>query len=253
MPMQGDQTAGSAGVDRDEVERFDRLAAEWWASDGPMAALHKLNPTRLGWIRTQLVRHFGCDERALEPFAGLAMLDAGCGGGLLCEPLARLGAGVTGIDLAPMSLDVARAHARSSGLEIEYRQAALEDLLREEQRFDVVLALEVVEHVPQPEPFLDACARLVRPGGGLVVSTLNRTPKAFAFGIVGAEYVLRWLPRGTHDWRRFLRPSEVARPLRQQGFEVAALCGTVYDPLRDRFRVSHDLSVNYMLFATRTD
>ena len=185
----------------------------------------------------------------MRPFAGLRMLDVGCGAGLLSEPLARLGAKVTGIDPAADVLRVARRRAVDQELEIDYRQTTVEALAANGSRFDLVCALEVVEHVPDPDAFLATCVRLVRPGGALVLSTLNRTARAFALGIVAAEYVLGWLPRGTHSWRRFRRPSEVARPLRRAGAEVVDVTGTVYDPLRDRFVLSSDLQVNYMLFA----
>jgi 2-polyprenyl-6-hydroxyphenyl methylase/3-demethylubiquinone-9 3-methyltransferase len=196
--------------------------------------------------------HLGRDPLGDRPLSGLAAVDVGCGGGLLCEPLARLGASVVGIDLAATSVEVAADHARAAGLTIDYRVAAAEDLVAERARFDLVCAMEVVEHVADPAGFLAACAALVRPGGGLVLATLNRTFRAFALGVVAAEYVLGWLPRGTHSWSRFVRPSEAARPLRRAGLRIDDLSGVVYDPLRDRFRLSRDVAVNYMLFATRS-
>jgi 2-polyprenyl-6-hydroxyphenyl methylase / 3-demethylubiquinone-9 3-methyltransferase len=240
---------GSA--DRRELQRFAELAGDWWDEAGPMAALHKLNPVRLGYIRDQLCRHLGRDPKGRACLAGLDVLDVGCGGGLLCEPLARLGARVTGIDLVPGNLEAARAHAKAAGLELSYREIAAEELAADGASFDLVCAMEVVEHVADAATFLSTCATLVRPGGALVVATLNRTLSAFFLGIVAAEYVLGWLPRGTHEWGRFLRPSEVARPLRASGLRVAHLSGVAYDPLRDRFRLSPDPAVNYMLFAVR--
>jgi 2-polyprenyl-6-hydroxyphenyl methylase/3-demethylubiquinone-9 3-methyltransferase len=218
-----------------------------------MAPLHKLNPTRLGYIRGQVCRHFRRDDRDPAPLAGLDVVDVGCGGGLLSEPLARLGGRVTGIDQAPSSLEVARRHGELAGLEIDYRALSIDEVLASGARFDLVCVLEVVEHVPDQGGFLEVCAQLVRPGGGLVLATLNRTLKAFAFGIVGAEYVLRWLPRGTHQFGRFVRPSEAARPLRAAGLTVADVTGVTYEPLRDRFVLTDDTSVNYMLFATAGD
>ena len=239
-----------AGEDPREIERFDQLAREWWDPAGPMAPLHRLNPVRLAYIRDQVCRHLGRDPRRIRPFAGLEVLDVGCGAGLLAEPLARLGATVTGIDPASDPLEVGRRRAEAAGLEIDYRNAGIEDLAGAERRFDLVAALEVVEHVPDPARFIAACVSLVRPGGALVLATLNRTIRSFALGIVAAEYLLGWLPRGTHQWGRFLRPSELARPLRRAGAQVVDVTGVVYDPLRDRFRLSGDVAVNYLLFAT---
>ncbi len=197
-----------ASADARELRRFAGLAGQWWDEAGPLAPLHKLNPTRLGYIRGLACARFGRDPRAPRPLAGLEVLDVGCGGGLLCEPLARLGAGVTGIDLEPANLEVAVAHATAGGLAIDYRQAAAEELAAAGARFDLVCVMEVVEHVADQAGFLAACGQLVGPGGGLVLATLNRTLRAFALGIVAAEYVLGWLPPGTHSWSRFVRPSE---------------------------------------------
>jgi 2-polyprenyl-6-hydroxyphenyl methylase/3-demethylubiquinone-9 3-methyltransferase len=206
---------------------------------------------RVAYVRDRICAHLGRDPLADQPLAGLAVLDVGCGGGLLCEPLARLGAAVTGIDPTPASIEVATRHARATGLAIDYCVAAAEDLVAERRRFDLVCAMEVVEHVADQAGFLHACATLVAPGGGLVLATLNRTFRAFALGIVAAEYVLGWLPHGTHSWQRFVHPSEAARMLRRAGLRTLDLTGVVYDPLRDRFRLSRDPAVNYMLFATR--
>ena len=241
----------ASGVDPAELERFAALAERWWDETGPLAPLHKLNPIRVGYVRDRICAQLGRDPLCDRPLAGVRALDVGCGGGLLCEPLARLGADVTGIDLASASIEAAARHARAAGLQIDYRLAAAEQLLAEAQRFDLVCAMEVVEHVADQETFLYECAALVRPGGGLVLATLNRTFRAFALGIVAAEYVLGWLPRGTHTWSRFVRPSEAARALRRAGLRTRDLTGVVYDPLSDRFRLSRDPAVNYMLFATR--
>lgn len=241
--------AGS--VDEAEIGRFAAIADSWWDPDGKFRPLHKLNPVRVEFVRDRLAGHFGRDPLARGCLDGLRVLDVGCGGGLLCEPLARLGATVTGIDATEQSIDVARAHAEQSGLDIDYRHETVEDLVAAAERFDAVVCLEVVEHVTAPGPFVADCCTLVRPGGALALSTLNRTAKAFAFGIVGAEYVLRWLPRGTHQWRKFLRPSELARFLRQGGARVEEIAGVSYDVLIDSWRLGRDLSVNYMVFASK--
>jgi 2-polyprenyl-6-hydroxyphenyl methylase/3-demethylubiquinone-9 3-methyltransferase len=243
--------ANGGTVDRDEIERFARIAKTWWDPEGEFRALHKLNPVRLGFIRDRLARHFGRDIRAVKPFAGLRLLDIGCGGGLVSEPLARLGFDVTGIDAGEAMLEVARGHAAASGVAVDYRRSTAEDLAASGARYDAVLALEVLEHVARPEVFLAAAAGLLTPGGAFVVSTINRTSKAFLFAIVGAEYLLRWLPRGTHDWNKFLRPSELAAGLRRQGLGVQDVSGLVYHPLADGWALSRDLDVNYLLFATK--
>jgi 2-polyprenyl-6-hydroxyphenyl methylase/3-demethylubiquinone-9 3-methyltransferase len=238
-------------IDAGEIERFQRVAPRWWDETGEFRPLHRLNPVRLGFIRDRLIGHFAREGRAPNPFAGLRLLDIGCGGGLVAEPMARLGFAVTAIDADATALAVARAHAAESGLAIDYRHAAAEDLAAEGRDFDAVLALEVAEHASDPALFLETVARLVAPGGALVASTLNRTAKSFLLAIVGAEYVLRWLPRGTHRWDKFLRPSEVATHLRGGGLAVKAVEGLVYQPLRDAWTVAADTGVNYLLFAIK--
>jgi 2-polyprenyl-6-hydroxyphenyl methylase/3-demethylubiquinone-9 3-methyltransferase len=247
-----DAPTAEASVDPQEIRKFAAMAAEWWDPKGKFRPLHVLNPLRLGFIRDAVVETRGLDAEARRPLQGLRLLDIGCGGGLVCEPMARLGAVVTGIDASDAGVAVARAHAAQSGLAIDYRVATAEALVAAgEAAFDVVLALEIVEHVADPDAFLATCARLVAPGGLLVVSTLNRTPKAFALAIVGAELVLRWLPRGTHDWSKFLKPEEVAAPLAEQGLAVGETVGVAYDPVAGIWRLSRDASVNYMLTARR--
>ena len=239
-------------VDAGEVERFRRLARNWWDPAGEFAPLHRLNPVRLGFIRERLLRHFARDARSLRPFAGLRLVDIGSGGGLVAEPMARLGFDVTGIDADDAAIEVARAHAADAGLAIDYRAAAVEDLAAAGRRFDAVLALEIAEHAGDQPLFLAALAGLVAPGGALVLSTINRTAKSFALAVIGAEYLLRWLPRGTHRWEKFLRPSEVAAVLRREGMTVAEIAGIVYDPLRGVWSVQEsDIAVNYFLFARK--
>lgn len=241
----------STTVDIAEIERFSAMAAEWWDPLGKFRPLHKLNPVRLGHIRDTAVRHFGLDARARRPLEGLRILDIGCGGGLVAEPLARLGAGVTGVDAAERNIAVASLHARESGLVIDYRLGNAEDLAAAGESFDIVLALEIIEHVADVPLFVSAISRLARPGGLVLVATMNRTWKAFAMAIVGAEYVLRWLPRGTHDWKKFLRPSEVAAELRRNGLNTAEVRGMTYNPLGDRWSLSADTDVNYILTAAK--
>lgn len=238
-------------VDPAEIARFSAMAEEWWDPAGKFRPLHRLNPVRLAFIRDSLAEHFGRDARRPHPLGGLGILDIGCGGGLVAEPMARLGARVTGVDAAEKNIAVARVHAEQSGLDIDYRHASAEALLAAGERFDAVLALEVVEHVADLGAFLGACAGLVRPGGAMVLATLNRTPQSYLLAIVGAEYVMGWLPRGTHQWSRFVRPSELAGALRPRGVAVRKLRGMSYSPLRDQWRLSDDLGVNYLAFATK--
>lgn len=241
----------SSSVDRAEVERFAALAPQWWDENGAFRPLHRLNPTRLAFVRDRLADHFARDAKSRRPFAGLQLLDIGCGGGLISEPLARLGFAVTGLDADGTALKVARQHAKQRGVEIDYRAELVEELAAVGRRFDAVLALEVVEHATDPAQFLALAGSLVKPGGALIASTLNRTPKAYLFAILGAEYLLRWLPRGTHEFKKFQRPSELARALRTAAMKVEELAGLQYDPLRDQWRLGADLGVNYLLFATK--
>ncbi len=246
------QAAGeSPSVDAAEIARFSALAEEWWDPLGQFRPLHRLNPLRLAYVRDRAAAHFGRDPKAGRPLAGLSLLDIGCGGGLLCEPLARLGARVTGIDASERNIAIARAHAAQSGLALDYRAATAEELAREGPHFDIVLTMEVVEHVADVRSFLEAASALVAPQGMMVIATINRTPQSFALAIVGAEYLMRWLPRGTHDWRKFLRPSELAAHLRASGARLAALTGVRYSLITDRFSLSDDLSVNYMALALK--
>ena len=247
-----DRTASSTADPR-EIEKFSALAEEWWDPDGKFGPLHRLNPVRLTYVRDRLAAQFGRDPLQPRPLDGLSLLDVGCGGGLLSEPLTRLGARVTGLDASTTSVEVARRHAEEVGLDIAYRQGTAEDLAAAGARFDAVVSLEVVEHVADLKAFLAAAVALTRPGGALVLATLNRTPKSFLLAIVGAEYLLRWLPRGTHDWRRFVRPSELAAGLRAQGAAVTDMIGVAYNPLSDDWRLSRDLEVNYMLSAMRPE
>lgn len=245
-------------VDAGEIERFSRIADEWWDENGKFAPLHRMNPARIGFIRDRVAARHGRDPLDFAtdgkgPLRDLALLDIGCGGGLVCEPMTRLGARVTGIDASERNIAVARLHAERMGLDIDYRATTAEALRGQGARYDVVLALEVVEHVADADLFLACCAELVKPGGLLILSTLNRTAKAFALAIVGAEYIMRWLPRGSHDWRKFLKPSEVARFLRAAGLSVEELAGIVYSPITGRWRIdAHDLDVDYVLVAAKS-
>jgi 2-polyprenyl-6-hydroxyphenyl methylase/3-demethylubiquinone-9 3-methyltransferase len=237
-------------VDPAEVERFSRIAEEWWDPAGKFAPLHRLNPVRIGYVRDRVAAHWQRDPLGGDPLQGLSLLDIGCGGGLLSEPMTRLGAAVTGVDASERNIAVAGLHAERVGLAIDYRQGTAEALAEGGAQFDVVLALEIVEHVADVDLFLRSCGRLVKPGGLLFLSTLNRTAKAWALAIAGAEYVLGWLPRGTHDWKKFLKPSEVARGLRAGGIEPQEIVGVVYAPLSRKWSLNkNDLDVNYMLYG----
>ena len=239
-------------VDPAEVERFSRIAQEWWDPAGKFAPLHRLNPVRLSFIRDRAAAHWQRDPLSAAPLSGLSLLDIGCGGGLLSEPMARLGASVTGVDAASRNVSVAARHAEGQALTIDYRQGTAEALAASGAQFDIVLALEIVEHVADVDLFLASCSRMVKPGGLLFLSTLNRTAKAWALAIAGAEYLLGWLPRGTHDWRKFLKPSEVVNSLRRGGVETEEIVGVVYSPLGRAWSLSKsDLDVNYMLYGRK--
>ncbi len=247
------ETPTDAGtIDRDEVARFSRLSGQWWDARGPMAALHKFNPVRLAYIRDRAAAHFARDPKKLDSLAGLRVLDIGCGGGILSEPLARLGASVVGADPSDSNIAVAQRHAAQSGLAIDYRNTSAEALAQAGERFDVVLAMEVVEHVTDVGLFVDVAAAMLKPDGLMFVATLNRTMKSFALAIVGAEYILRWLPRGTHQWDKFVTPNELEIALEQSGMRIAGETGVIYNLLADRWQLSSDMDVNYMVVAEKT-
>ena len=240
----------SQHIDPEEVARFAAIASEWWDASGKFRPLHLLAPTRIRYIRDQVAGHFNRELANGTPLEGLRLLDIGCGGGLVSEPLARLGGTVTGIDPAGASLDAARNHAKGQGLEINYRDAWAEDLVVEGAKFDVVLSLEVIEHVPDVAEFLKTCRALVAPGGIMVLSTINRTIKSYAMAIIGAEYVLRWLPTGTHTWSRFVTPEEMAKYVAAAGIKLGNVQGVVMDPLSGNWSLSKDdVDVNYMAIA----
>jgi 2-polyprenyl-6-hydroxyphenyl methylase / 3-demethylubiquinone-9 3-methyltransferase len=236
-------------VDPAEVDKFDRLATEWWDPNGKMKPLHKFNPVRLTYLRDTLAKHFDRDVKAPAPFKGLSLLDIGCGGGLLSEPLARLGFDVTGIDPARNNVDVAIAHAERSGVDVNYRKITAEMLQSEKAKFDAVLAMEVVEHVPNVEDFVFTATSLVKPNGMFVAATINRTKRSFALAIVGAEYVMRWLPVGTHSWEKFVTPAELEAAIEAGSLSVFDRQGVVFNPLFDRWSLAKDMAVNYMLAA----
>ena len=242
---------GAASIDPDEVEQFARLGAQWWNPGGPMAALHKFNPVRLGYIRDQATAHFSRDPKKLDCLAGLRILDIGCGGGILAEPLARLGANVVGADPSEENITVASTHAKDSGVGVDYRATTAEDLAAQNEQFDIVLAMEVVEHVTNVDDFVATCAAMVKPGGLMIAATLNRTMKSFALAIVGAEYILRWLPVGSHRWDKFVTPNELEIAMEQGGLRVIGSQGVIYNILADRWQLSSDTDVNYMLVAEK--
>jgi 2-polyprenyl-6-hydroxyphenyl methylase/3-demethylubiquinone-9 3-methyltransferase len=244
--------AAGPSIDPADVARFSAQAAEWWDARGPFAPLHKLNPARLVFIRDRAAARFGRNIRTRAPFAGLSLIDIGCGGGLISEPMRRLGFAVTGLDASAENIGTACAHAAEQGLEIAYRAATAEQLEAEGAGpFDVVLALEIIEHVADPESFIRTASRLIAPGGLMVVSTLNRTLKSLALGKVAAEYLLRWVPAGTHDWRQFVKPDEIRLMLSSEPVAVEGPFGLAYDPLADRWSESADAGVNYLMVATR--
>ncbi len=239
-------------IDPTEVAKFEAMAAEWWDPNGKFRPLHQMNPCRLDYITRQIEAEFDRDLTDAQPFKGLRILDIGCGGGLLSEPMARLGATVVGADAAEGNIPVAKVHAEQSGLKIDYRHTTAEDLAAAGEQFDVVLNMEVVEHVADPLAYLTACRQLLKPGGLMIASTLNRNAKSFALAIVGAEWVMRWLPKGTHDWAKFITPEELFQLLRNAGLDPVDRKGFVFNPVSWRWSISdNDLSVNYVTASTK--
>jgi 2-polyprenyl-6-hydroxyphenyl methylase/3-demethylubiquinone-9 3-methyltransferase len=249
--MMAQAPQNSPTLDREEVARFARLGGQWWDSAGPFKPLHRINPVRLTYIRDQLCRAFGRDAAQGASLQGLSVLDIGCGGGLVCEPLVRLGGRVTGIDPGEENIEAAKAHALAADLQIDYAVATAEELAGRGHTYDAVLLLEVVEHVPDVPKFLQAVAPLVHPEGVMILSTLNRTLKAYALAIVGAELILRWLPVGTHQWQRFVGPEELKAALKAAGLALTDTRGMIYDPFADEWRLGADTDVNYFATAVR--
>ncbi len=238
-------------VDDGEIARFAALADEWWCGDGELRMLHQLNPVRSAYIRDHASAHFGLDASGAQPLKGLRIIDIGCGGGILAEPLARMGAGLVGLDADENAIEAAKLHAGQEELEIDYRCASAEELAASGETFDIVLGMEVIEHVADIDSFLTACGALVADGGLFFGATINRTMKSFALAIVGAEVILRWVPRGTHQWDKFVRPSELARGLKAVGLSANDVTGVIYDPLRATWKTGSDTAVNYMIAATK--
>lgn len=244
-------TNNTTTIDQAEVDRFSKLAAEWWNPKGKFKPLHKFNPVRLTYIRQMVLEHFGRDGEGAKPFEGLRFLDIGCGGGLLCEPMARLGAEVVGADASQTNIEVAKIHAAQSGVDVDYRATTSEAMAAAGETFDVILNMEVVEHVSDVDLFLKSCAAMVRPGGIMFIATINRTTKAWGLAIIGAEYVLGWLPKGTHEYDRLVKPTEIDAALEGTGLDVFAQSGVFYNVLADEWRLSKDMDVNYMVVAKR--
>ncbi len=243
--------AQAASIDPAEIDRFTRMAADWWDTNGAMAPLHRLNPPRLQYSRDRLCSHFNLDSASPRPLTGLKLLDVGCGGGLLSEPFARMGATVTGIDAGEENIAAAKAHAGAVGVAVDYRAGAAEELTGTGAQFDAIVSMEVIEHVADVAGFMATLVELTRPGGALLLATLNRTPRSYLTAILGAEYVLRWLPAGTHDWSRFRKPAELGRHLRRAGAELRNVTGIRYWPRLDEWRLSRDTGVNYLAYAVR--
>lgn len=244
-------TGSGSSIDPDEIARFSALAAEWWNPAGKFRSLHKFNPARLAYIRDRVVTHFGRNPKAARPFEGLRFLDIGCGGGLLSEPMARLGAAMVSADASERNIKTAAVHAAEQGLDIDYRCTTAEALAEAGERFDIILNMEVIEHVADPMRFLEDCAGMLQPGGLMFVATLNRTLKAHALAIIGAEYILGWVPRGTHDWKKFITVNEMEAGIAGAGLKLKELAGVTYNPLTDTWSLSRDTDVNYMALAER--
>ncbi|GKX35536.1 MAG: ubiquinone biosynthesis O-methyltransferase [Rhizobiaceae bacterium MnEN-MB40S] len=244
---------GKTTIDQAEIDRFSAMAADWWDPTGKFRPLHKFNPVRLAYIRDRIANHYGRDITAPRPARDLRVLDIGCGGGLISEPMARMGAQVVGADASETNIEVAKLHAAQSEVDVDYRAVTAEALAADGEMFDIVLNLEVVEHVADRDLFLEACASMVKPGGLMFVATINRTMKAMALAIIGAEYVLRWLPRGTHQYEKLVRPQEIETPLGDAGMTIIDRTGVSYNPIKDGWDLSRDLDVNYMLLASRPE
>ncbi|NVJ97265.1 MAG: bifunctional 2-polyprenyl-6-hydroxyphenol methylase/3-demethylubiquinol 3-O-methyltransferase UbiG [Alphaproteobacteria bacterium] len=243
--------ASGGTVDPDEVAFFAKIADTWWDPKGPFKPLHVLNPTRLGYIRQEVERHFGLKEKAQQPFTDLRLLDIGCGGGLISEPMARLGAEVVAVDASEKNIKTASVHAKQSGLSIDFHNTTAEALAEAGEQFDVIVNMEVIEHVADVDAFLEACRKLLKPGGIMLLSTINRTAKSYLFAIVGAEHVLRWLPVGAHDWNKFIKPDELATYVKKAGFEAGGATGFVFSPFGGKWHLSvTDTGVNYAMTAT---
>lgn len=252
MAAQTQTEAPTSSIDPEEVAQFSRIAEEWWDPKGKFKPLHEINPLRISYIKSQCEDHFRSENQSLIPLGGLTLLDIGCGGGLICEPMARLGAEVTGIDASEKNIQTAALHADQSALTIAYQSCTAEHLVANGKQYDIVLALEIVEHVTDAQAFINACAALVKPGGLLVMSTINRTAKSLLMAKIGAEYVLRLLPRGTHDWRKFVRPDEMSRAMLASGLQIHDQRGIVLNPLLCQWKLTErDLDVNYLMTASK--
>lgn len=243
--------AAKTTIDQSEVDRFSAMAAEWWSPTGKFRPLHKFNPVRLAYIRDQAAANFSRDPRSARPLEGLRVLDIGCGGGLLSEPMARMGASVVGADPSEKNIGIASTHAKASGVSVDYRAVRAEELAEAGETFDIVLNMEVVEHVADVDFFISTCAKMVRPGGLMFVATINRTMKAAALAIFAAENILRWLPRGTHQYEKLVRPEELEKPLAAAGLDIVHRTGVFFNPLQNEWNLSKDMDVNYMLLARR--
>ncbi len=242
----------STTVEHEEIKRFTKKSGQWWDENGTYASLHKINPVRIDYIRKSCERHFRADDFAKAPLKGLKILDIGCGGGLVCEPLARLGAEITGIDADPGAIGIAKKHAQKSGLDIKYINSSAEDLPKKRDgSYDVVLALEIIEHVSDLQLFIDNTERLCRKGGLVIFSTINRTAKSYAFAVVAAERILGWVPKGTHNWNKFIRPDELAKAGRKSGLRLKEIKGVTFNPFRNEFELSTNSDINYFALMER--
>lgn len=243
--------AARTTIDQAEVDRFTAMAAEWWNPSGKFKPLHKFNPVRIRYIRDKAAAHLGRDANSHKPLEGLRVLDIGCGGGLLSEPMARMGATVIGADASERNIGIASTHAAQTGVTVDYRAVTAEQLASEGEKFDIILNMEVVEHVADVDFFITTCASMVKPGGMMFVATINRTMKAMALAIIGAEHVLRWLPKGTHQYEKLVRPEELEKPLTASGMQIDERTGVFFNPLMNQWNLSKDMDVNYMMLATR--